>query len=172
MLFEVPAQAACDPYDERIGWTCDSGSFFDARVVRMQVKMKHTKRVRRVKKAVRSGNHRLVRVTKRDVGRNPTGRRYLWCQDYVNLALRRAGYRGTGSRRALSSLKIGSRISNPKAGDIAVRKRGRYGGHSGIVVAVSRGKFLLRGGNQCGRRGRRVVCDRWVSTRRYRFRRI
>lgn len=110
----------------------------------------------------RSGAHRLVAISSRDLGRNPTGQRYLWCQDWINHLLRKAGYRGTGSRLAKSSLRLGRRASSPRPGDIAVYNR-RGGGHVGIVVKVQGGKVLLRSGNACGPRGRRSVCDTWRS---------
>lgn len=185
------AEAACDEFD-RMGWTCPSKGLFK----KSNFKKKYTKRtvrkththvkrratykrrktasraIKRSRKTV-SGNHRLIRATRNMVGRNPTGKRYLWCQDFINQALRNAGLRGTGSRAARSALRLGRRVSNPRAGDIGVIARGRRGGHVGIVIAVKRGKVLLRGGNQCGRRGRRIVCDRWVSRRRFiGFRRV
>lgn len=195
-LLSTPQAEACDRFD-RNGWICPDDGFQSIKKrVSYGTHKRHSKRVRHVRRIKRahqvrrakrraiaqkqkavstrpaSSNHALIRVTNGTVGRNPTGKRYLWCQDFINQALRKAGYRATGSRAALSSLRLGRGVSNPRAGDIAVRRRGRRGGHVGIVLGVKGNKVLLRGGNQCGRRGRRVVCDRWVTAYRYRYRRV
>ena len=173
IVFGESAQAACDPFD-RMAWACTKQNTVTKRAHTHQ-RTKRTKRTKhpRAMAVGYSSSSKLVRVTARDVGRNPTGRKYLWCQIYLNQALRKAGYKGTGSGKALSSLRLGRATSSPRPGDIAVRsRRCRGNGHSGIVVAVARGKVKVRGGNQCGRRGRRIVCDSWSSVRRYRYRRI
>lgn len=123
------------------------------------------------------GSHRLVAIAGQYLGRNPTGQSHLWCQDLINLVLRKAGHRDTGSRMARSSLGIGRSVSSGsvQAGDIGVMSRGRSrtAGHVGIVAAVSGNRVLLRGGNQCGSRGRRTVCDSWVDKSRFiGFRRV
>lgn len=86
----------------------------------------------------------------RHVGTNPTGKRSLWCADFVNLTLKRTGRNGTGSRAAKSFLAHGKRVS-PQPGAIAVYHRKR-GGHVAIVEKVEGNTVTLVSGN-CGRKG-------------------
>lgn len=167
MFFAAPAQAGCG-LDGVNAWACDWGGKAASKTVRHRKVAKRTVRTKRTARArtVRASGHRLVRISARYKGRNPTGRRYLWCMDFVNLTLRKAGKRTTRSRWARSALRIGRR-THAKPGAIGVMPRGRRGGHVGIVVAVRGSRVLLRGGNQCGRRGARRVCDRWYSKRRF-----
>lgn len=88
---------------------------------------------------------------KRHVGTNPTGKRSLWCADFVNLALERTGKNGTSSRAAKSFLKYGQRTS-ARPGAIAVYSRGKRGGHVAIVESVNGNTVTLVSGN-CGRKG-------------------
>lgn len=87
---------------------------------------------------------------RRHVGTNPTGRRSLWCADFVNLTLKRTGHAGTGSRAAKSFLSHGKRVA-PTPGAIAVYHRGK-GGHVAIVEKVEGNTVTLVSGN-CGRKG-------------------
>jgi uncharacterized protein (TIGR02594 family) len=78
----------------------------------------------------------------------------LWCADFMNYALKRAGKHGTGSRMASSFASYGKRISGPRVGAIAVMSRGRHGGHVGVVSGIdSRGNPIVISGNH----GRKVA---------------
>jgi uncharacterized protein (TIGR02594 family) len=78
----------------------------------------------------------------------------LWCADFVNFVLARRGLRGTGARTARSFAQWGERLDGPRVGAIAVMRRGRGGGHVGIVSGVdARGNPIIVSGNH----GRRVA---------------
>jgi uncharacterized protein (TIGR02594 family) len=58
----------------------------------------------------------------------------LWCADFMNFVLRRAGGNGTHSRAARSFLKYGKKLDGPRVGAIAILyRRGRNNGHVGVV---------------------------------------
>lgn len=57
----------------------------------------------------------------------------LWCADFMNFVLKRAGSEGTGSRAARSFLKYGQVLPGPRVGAIAVLYRGPNNGHVGVV---------------------------------------
>ncbi len=57
----------------------------------------------------------------------------LWCADFMNFVLKRAGSEGTGSRAARSFLKYGRVLLGPRVGAIAVLYRGSNNGHVGVV---------------------------------------
>jgi uncharacterized protein (TIGR02594 family) len=100
------------------------------------------------------------------LGTNPTGRRSLWCADYVNLVERKAGRAGTGSRMARSYLSYGSAVSLSRArpGDIVVLSRGRRGGHVGYFKRLDgRGNPVLISGNACS--PRRVCVSTYPRSR-------
>jgi uncharacterized protein (TIGR02594 family) len=78
-----------------------------------------------------------------------------WCAAFVNAALGRAGYKGTGSLMARSFLNFGTPVKDASPGDVAVLARGdRNGpyGHVGFVegIVTKNGKQFVRmlGGNQ------------------------
>jgi uncharacterized protein (TIGR02594 family) len=78
----------------------------------------------------------------------------LWCADFMNYALKKAGKSGTGSRMASSFASYGKRVSGPQVGAIAVMSRGRRGGHVGIVSGIDKsGNPILISGNH----GRKVA---------------
>lgn len=86
--------------------------------------------------------------------------RRLWCADFMNQTLRRAGYQGTGSRQAKSFL------ANPRTtahvGAIAVLSR-RGGGHVGIVSGFDeRGNPVIVSGNHRHEVGESVYASRRV----------
>jgi uncharacterized protein (TIGR02594 family) len=57
----------------------------------------------------------------------------LWCADFMNFVLKRAGSEGTQSRAARSFLKYGRILQEPRVGAIAVLYRGPNNGHVGVV---------------------------------------
>lgn len=77
----------------------------------------------------------------------------LWCADFMNFVLRRAGGRGTHSRAARSFLKYGKRLKSPRVGAIAILSRkGPLNGHVGIVRGTDgRGNPILVSGNSAHR---------------------
>ena len=73
----------------------------------------------------------------------------LWCADFMNFVLRRAGGRGTHSRAARSFLKYGKRLNGPRVGAIAILyRRGPNNGHVGVVRGTDgRGNPIIVSGN-------------------------
>jgi uncharacterized protein (TIGR02594 family) len=58
----------------------------------------------------------------------------LWCADFMNFVLRKAGASGTHSRAARSFLKFGKKLDGPRVGAIAIFARGGpNNGHVGVV---------------------------------------
>ena len=58
----------------------------------------------------------------------------LWCADFMNFVLRKAGATGTHSRAARSFLKFGKKLDGPRVGAIAIFSRGGpNNGHVGVV---------------------------------------
>jgi len=58
----------------------------------------------------------------------------LWCADFMNFVLRRAGGKGTQSRSARSFLEFGKKLDGPRVGAIAIMYRtGPNSGHVGVV---------------------------------------
>lgn len=107
--------------------------------------------------AALAGRADTLSIARRHLGTNPTGRRSLWCADFVNLIERRAGRAGTGSRMARAFLGYGRpvRLADARAGDIVVLGR-RGGGHVGYLVSRSGGTVRLISGNACSPRR---VCE-------------
>ncbi len=89
----------------------------------------------------------VVAEARRYIGGNPTGRSRLWCARFMNMVLKRAGHRGTGSDMARSFAHYGRRVSGPQVGAIAVMGR-RGGGHVGVVSGIDRrGNPIIVSGN-------------------------
>ena len=58
----------------------------------------------------------------------------LWCADFMNFVLKRAGGKGTQSRAARSFLDYGKKLDGPRVGAIVIFSRGgRNNGHVGVV---------------------------------------
>ncbi len=58
----------------------------------------------------------------------------LWCADFMNFVLNRAGGNGTHSRAARSFLQYGKKLDGPRVGAIAIFTRGGpNSGHVGVV---------------------------------------
>jgi uncharacterized protein (TIGR02594 family) len=91
----------------------------------------------------------------------------LWCADFMNQTLHRAGYKGTGSRTAKSFLALPR--TTARVGAIAVMGR-RGGGHVGIVSGFdASGNPVIVSGNHNHRvreatySGKRIIA--YVSPR-------
>ena len=83
---------------------------------------------------------------RRYLGTNPTGRKDLWCGAFVDLVLKRLGYKG-GGNLASAYARYGMRIPGPQIGAIAVMTR-KGGGHVGIVSGFdSKGRPIIISGN-------------------------
>jgi uncharacterized protein (TIGR02594 family) len=57
----------------------------------------------------------------------------LWCADFMNFVLKRAGGKGTQSRAARSFLDYGKKLDGPRVGAIVIFSRGPNNGHVGVV---------------------------------------
>lgn len=77
----------------------------------------------------------------------------LWCADFMNFVLRRAGSKGTRSRAARSFLQYGKRLKEPRVGAIAILRRGGpNNGHVGVVRGTDgRGNPILVSGNSANK---------------------
>lgn len=73
----------------------------------------------------------------------------LWCADFMNLVLRKAGAKGTNSRAARSFLNFGTKIDGPRVGAIVIfRRGGPLNGHVGIVRGTDgKGNPIVISGN-------------------------
>ena len=80
-----------------------------------------------------------------------------WCAAALNSALEQAGIHGSGSDAARSLLKVGTAVSAPQRGDIAVMSRGAPGsglGHAGFFDKFNEdGTVRVLGGNTGGKVG-------------------
>ena len=75
-------------------------------------------------------------------------RRTAWCAAFMNFVLKRTGRPVTGSDLAVSFSTYGRAIPGPKFGAIAILKRGKTGGHVGVVVGVNKsGDPIIISGN-------------------------
>jgi uncharacterized protein (TIGR02594 family) len=58
----------------------------------------------------------------------------LWCADFMNFVLNKAGGKGTRSRAARSFIDFGKKLDSPRVGAIVIFARGgRNSGHVGVV---------------------------------------
>jgi uncharacterized protein (TIGR02594 family) len=73
----------------------------------------------------------------------------LWCADFMNFVLRRAGGKGTQSRAARSFLEYGKKLDGPRVGAIAIlTRKGPNSGHVGVVRGTDgQGNPILVSGN-------------------------
>jgi len=73
----------------------------------------------------------------------------LWCADFMNFVLRKAGGKGTQSRAARSFLQYGKRLDGPRVGAIAILyRKGLNNGHVGVVRGTDgQGNPILVSGN-------------------------
>lgn len=105
-------------------------------------------------------NHPLLTVAARYIGRSGPAiglPARLWCRDFVNFIVPRAGgHLANRSRRAIDTLTAGRRVHDPRPGDLAVMRH-----HVTVVVAVKSGQVIGLGGNQ----GHRVRVSRYALSR-------
>lgn len=72
-----------------------------------------------------------------------------WCAAFVGAMLKRAGYKGTSSLMARSYLNWGTELTKPRAGCVAVFKRGAPpAGHVAFVEEWEGNIVRVLGGNQ------------------------
>jgi uncharacterized protein (TIGR02594 family) len=96
----------------------------------------------------------VVNEAKRWIGTNPTGWNHVWCARFMNFVLKRTGHLGTGSDAADSFASYGHRVWFPQVGAIAVMKRGKNGGHVGVVSGFDdNGNPIIISGNHNKRVG-------------------
>jgi uncharacterized protein (TIGR02594 family) len=105
---------------------------------------------------------RLVMIAQSQLGNGAIyGRATLWCGRFMNWALARAGYSGTGSDMAKSFLSFPH--TTPHVGAIAVFNRGGKYGHVGIVTGFdAEGNPIIISGNHGHRVARGVYPRRRV----------
>jgi uncharacterized protein (TIGR02594 family) len=118
-----------------------------------------------------TGSPHWVAIARQYNGTNPTGRSSLWCADFLNFVLKRAGMKGTSSSMARSFASYGRRLAGPRVGAIAVLSRGANGGHVGIVTSIdANGNLMLISGNHNNRvaeapyPANRVIAYVWPSS--------
>jgi len=73
----------------------------------------------------------------------------LWCADFMNMVLRKAGGKGSQSRAARSFLQFGKRLDGPRVGAIVVLyRKGPNNGHVGVVRGTDgQGNPIVVSGN-------------------------
>jgi uncharacterized protein (TIGR02594 family) len=73
----------------------------------------------------------------------------LWCADFMNFVLRKAGGKGTQSRAARSFLDYGKKLDGPRVGAIAIMyRKGPNNGHVGVVRGTDgQGNPIIVSGN-------------------------
>ena len=93
------------------------------------------------------GGGDVVSEARRYLGGNPTGRDSLWCGAFMDMVLKKTGYKG-GGNLARAYAGYGRRVSGPQIGAIAVMTRGKTGGHVGVVSGVdASGNPIVISGN-------------------------
>ncbi len=100
--------------------------------------------------------HRTTTLSRADGGTDETP----WCSSFVNWVMTQAGYRGTNNALAVSWLRWGRALEEPRRGAIMVVRRKSRGGdratgsstgnHVGFFVRSTATHFTLLGGNQGG----------------------
>lgn len=96
----------------------------------------------------------LLDEAKRSLGssaRDLGVRNNLWCAAALNKWLERIGAPGTGSDQAASFAKYGHKLPGPQIGAIAIMRRGKAGGHVGVVSGIEGSGVILISGNHAGR---------------------
>jgi len=73
----------------------------------------------------------------------------LWCADFMNFVLRKAGGKGTQSRAARSFLQYGKKLDGPRVGALVIfYRKGPNNGHVGVVRGTDgQGNPIVVSGN-------------------------
>lgn len=73
----------------------------------------------------------------------------LWCADFMNFVLKRAGGKGTHSRAARSFLDYGKKLDGPRVGALVIfYRKGPNNGHVGVVRGTDgQGNPIVVSGN-------------------------
>jgi len=73
----------------------------------------------------------------------------LWCADFMNFVLRKAGGKGTQSRAARSFLEYGKKLDGPRVGALVIfYRKGPNNGHVGVVRGTDgQGNPIVVSGN-------------------------
>lgn len=73
----------------------------------------------------------------------------LWCADFMNYVLKKAGAKGTSSRAARSFLQFGKKLDGPRVGAIVIfTRKGPNNGHVGVVRGTDgQGNPIVVSGN-------------------------
>jgi uncharacterized protein (TIGR02594 family) len=73
----------------------------------------------------------------------------LWCADFMNFVLKRAGGKGTHSRAARSFLDYGKKLDGPRVGALVIfYRKGANNGHVGVVRGTDgQGNPIVVSGN-------------------------
>ena len=74
------------------------------------------------------------------------GQEVAWCAGFVSWTLHKAGKTTPYMLAARSYLNVGTKVKNPKPGDVVVFKR-KGGGHVGIVESVDGDRLVTIEGN-------------------------
>lgn len=114
----------------------------------------HKRRPRNIQPVSKIASERsLIMLAQSQIGAGAIyGRRSLWCARFMNWALERSGFHGTGSDLARSFLALPH--TSAHVGAIAVLSRGRRSGHVGIVTGFdARGNPIIVSGNHGHRVG-------------------
>jgi uncharacterized protein (TIGR02594 family) len=92
-----------------------------------------------------SGNE-LIAEARKYLGGNPTGWDSEWCGRFLDMVLKKTGYKG-GGNLARGYINYGTRLAGPEVGAIAVFTR-KGGGHVGIVTGIdANGNPIVISGN-------------------------
>lgn len=81
----------------------------------------------------------IVREARRYIGTNPTDRRSLWCGAFMDYVLAKTGHQRLPKddrNLARAYVALGTRVSGPQVGALAIMSRGKGGGHVGVVAGV------------------------------------
>lgn len=165
-LFALPSQAAVSSGKEFLSEGYSSPRSLASAKASHRSKSKAPRKSTAKAAAHHQWGGSIVAEARRHIGTNPTRYSSLWCADFMNMVLERTGHRGTGSRYARDFDRYGTRISGPQVGAIAVMRRGKRGGHVGVVSGIDeRGNPIIISGNH----GRRVAESTYPRSRIYAY---
>ena len=122
-----------------------SDELHQAPKVFVEITRKANKRARRVVSDVVASGDYLVDKARHYLGTNPTGWRSLWCGRFMAMIAPEAAAKIKNPNRARDWATL-PHVS-PQVGAIAVFKRGRSGGHVGIVTGFEGNNPIIVSGN-------------------------